>query len=138
MDTDNWMGKKTGTKAYKGSKTLSIPARILLYVLLVSLNNWLGSSSISSNQVGVAQARTFAQPILTPLQEATDTNKIFLPMVNFTEKDWPRAAANPQRTSRTPEEVTGNLHVEWYRPIEAYIPQNVQIIASQGLLFLSP
>ena len=87
--------------------------------------------------MGVAQARTFAQPILTPLQEATDTNKIFLPMVNFTEKDWPMAAANPQRTSRTPEEVTGNLHVEWYRPIEAYIPQNVQIIASQGLLFLS-
>ncbi len=46
-------------------------------------------------------------------------------------------AANPQRTSWTDEEVCGNLAVEWYRPIEAYIPQNVQIIASNGLLYVS-
>jgi hypothetical protein len=47
------------------------------------------------------------------------------------------AAANPQRTSWVSEEVSGNLRVEWYRPIEAYIPQNSQIIASGGLLFIS-
>ena len=46
-------------------------------------------------------------------------------------------AANPERTSWTPEEVSGALRVEWYRPIEAYIPQNVQIIASNGLIFIS-
>ena len=45
--------------------------------------------------------------------------------------------ANPERTSWTPEEVTGALRVEWYRPIEAYISQNVQIIASNGLIFIS-
>jgi hypothetical protein len=33
--------------------------------------------------------------------------------------------------------VNGSLNAEWYRPIEAYIPQNVQIIASDGLLFLA-
>ena len=51
--------------------------------------------------------------------------------------DWSMAAGNPQRTSRSPEEVTGQLHVEWYRPIEAYISQNSQIIAANGLLYVS-
>ena len=51
--------------------------------------------------------------------------------------DWAMVAANPQRTSWTSEEVTGNLKVEWYRPIEAYIPQNSQIIAVNGLLYVS-
>jgi len=45
-------------------------------------------------------------------------------------------AANPERTSRAQQEVSGNLHVEWYRPIEAFIPLNAQIIASKGLLFV--
>jgi len=53
------------------------------------------------------------------------------------ENDWPMVGANPQRSSWTAEEVGGNLRVEWYRPIEAYISQNVQIIASDGLLFVS-
>ncbi|MCK6624336.1 MAG: PQQ-like beta-propeller repeat protein [Anaerolineae bacterium] len=50
---------------------------------------------------------------------------------------WPMVAANPQRTSWTPEEVSGSLQIQWYRPIEAYIPQNSQIIASYGLLYLA-
>jgi PQQ-like domain len=45
-------------------------------------------------------------------------------------------AANPERTSWAPQEVTGNLRVEWYRPIEAYIPQNAQLIASNGLILV--
>jgi hypothetical protein len=51
--------------------------------------------------------------------------------------DWPMAAANPQRTSWTPEEVRGELGVAWYRPIEPYIPPRVQIIAADGLLYIS-
>ncbi|MDT8305499.1 MAG: PQQ-binding-like beta-propeller repeat protein [Anaerolineae bacterium] len=46
-------------------------------------------------------------------------------------------AANPSRTSWSPEEVTGQLQLAWHRPIEAYIPQNSQIIASGGLLYVS-
>ncbi len=30
-----------------------------------------------------------------------------------------------------------DLQIEWYRPIEAYIPQNVQVIADNGLLYIS-
>jgi outer membrane protein assembly factor BamB len=65
---------------------------------------------------------------------------IFLPGLQirtYTGPEWSTVAANPQRTSWTAEEVAGNLRVVWYRPIEAYIPQNSQIIASNGLLFIS-
>lgn len=51
--------------------------------------------------------------------------------------DWAMVAANPQRTSWSPEEVSGNLQLQWYRPIEAYIPQNSQVIAANGLLYIS-
>jgi outer membrane protein assembly factor BamB len=50
---------------------------------------------------------------------------------------WPMLAANPQRTSWSPEEVRGNLNVEWYRPIEPYIPYKVQPIAANGKLYIS-
>jgi outer membrane protein assembly factor BamB len=65
---------------------------------------------------------------------------IYLPGLQirtYTGPEWSTVAANPQRTSWTAEEVSGNLNVVWYRPIEAYIPQNSQIIASNGLLFIS-
>jgi hypothetical protein len=51
--------------------------------------------------------------------------------------DWSMAAANPERTSWTAEEVCGDLGIIWYRPIEAYISQNTQIIAAEGLIYLS-
>ncbi len=50
---------------------------------------------------------------------------------------WPMAAANPERTSWTPEEVRGKLSPEWYKPFEPYIPQKVQIIAAYGMLYIS-
>jgi outer membrane protein assembly factor BamB len=65
---------------------------------------------------------------------------LYLPAVqlrNYAGGEWSTVAANPQRTSWVTQEVSGNLHVVWYRPIEAYIPQNSQIIASNGLLFIS-
>lgn len=51
--------------------------------------------------------------------------------------DWPMAAANPQRTSWTPEEVPGTLRPVWYKPFEPYIPQKVQIIAVNNTLYIS-
>ncbi len=50
---------------------------------------------------------------------------------------WPMLAANPERTSWTPEEVRGNLQVEWYRPIEPFIHPKFQVIAENGLLYIS-
>ena len=54
-----------------------------------------------------------------------------------TPAGWPMAAANPQRTSWVAEEVRGQLSPIWYRVIESYIPPKVQIIAAEGLLFIS-
>jgi outer membrane protein assembly factor BamB len=51
--------------------------------------------------------------------------------------DWYMAGANPQRTSWVSEEVRGKLNVDWYRPIEAYIDQKVQIITAYENLYLS-
>jgi len=63
---------------------------------------------------------------------------IYLPVVlTPSEVNWSMVAANPQRTSWTSEEVSGDLQVEWYRPIEAYISQNVQVVASNGNLYIA-
>lgn len=51
--------------------------------------------------------------------------------------DWAMVAGNPERTSWTAEQVCGNVGLLWYRPIEAYISQNTQIIAAEGLLYVS-
>ncbi|NIT57785.1 MAG: PQQ-binding-like beta-propeller repeat protein, partial [Aliifodinibius sp.] len=72
-----------------------------------------------------------------------EDNEIYIPFVQMNERvttgdgEWSMVAGNIERTSYTEEEVTGNLDVEWYRPIEAYIPQNSQIIASNGMLYVS-
>ena len=54
-----------------------------------------------------------------------------------TGADWPMSGANPQRTSWTSTEVSGSLSPEWYRIIEPYIPAKAQLIAANGLLYVS-
>ena len=55
-----------------------------------------------------------------------------------TPGDWWTVAANPQRTSRVPQEVTaGNNGPVWYRPIEAFIPMNSQIITWHDQIYIS-
>jgi len=50
---------------------------------------------------------------------------------------WVTAGANPQRTSWVPDAAPGALKPIWVKPVEAYISQKVQIIATSGRLFLS-
>ncbi len=78
-------------------------------------------------------------PTLTPTPQASPTPT---PMPTSTpipgsSVGWPMAGANPQRTSWTAEEVRGNLRPIWYKPIEPYISQKVQIIAVNDLLYVS-
>ena len=71
------------------------------------------------------------------------TPRSYLPLISAKlvnptgSNDWPMAGANPQRTSWNTEEVRGKLKPIWYRPIEPYIAENVQIIAAYGLLYVS-
>jgi outer membrane protein assembly factor BamB len=51
--------------------------------------------------------------------------------------DWYMAGANPQRTSWVSEEVRTKLPIQWYRPIEAYIDQKVQIITAYENLYVA-
>ena len=68
----------------------------------------------------------------------TDAYTIYIPLVPAIQpQTWSTAAGNPQRTSWTPEQVTGNLYIEWYRPIEAFIQPRTQIVVWNGLLYLS-
>jgi outer membrane protein assembly factor BamB len=76
-------------------------------------------------------------------QSSQADGDVFLPVVAKTSSsvstglDWPMLAANPQRTSWTPEEVRGDLQLDWYRPIEPYIPYKIQPIAANGNLYIS-
>ncbi len=47
------------------------------------------------------------------------------------------AGANPQRTSWTPEEVRGVLQPEWHRPLDPYIPANVQLVAAYDAIYVA-
>jgi outer membrane protein assembly factor BamB len=51
--------------------------------------------------------------------------------------DWPMVAANPERTSWVNENPVITSNVEWYRPIDAYIPPNFQVIAANDLVYMS-
>jgi outer membrane protein assembly factor BamB len=46
-------------------------------------------------------------------------------------------AANPQRTSWTPEEVRGQLYPLWAVSIEPFIPMANQVIAAYDTLYIS-
>jgi outer membrane protein assembly factor BamB len=78
-------------------------------------------------------------------QAATATIKTYIPLAtapttgttSSSSKDWPMVAANPQRTSWSPEEVRGSLSVDWYHPIEPYIPNKIQPIAANGNIYVS-
>ncbi len=73
---------------------------------------------------------------------ADATYHIFVPLIQTQQipqlgQGWPMVAANPQRTSWTPEQVSGMLYPQWAKPIAAYIPQKVQIIAANDTLYIS-
>ena len=83
---------------------------------------------------------------LTPIHAQTQVppGNYFLPYIAkpaesnvSTSDDWPMVAANPERTSWTPEEVRGELQVAWYRPIEPFIHPKFQVIAANGTLYIS-
>lgn len=75
-----------------------------------------------------------------PSQNASG-HKAYLPAVSKTNwqygAPWRMAGANPARTSWTPTEVRGSLKPAWYTHLDAYISQKVQIIASDGFLYIS-
>ncbi|MCA9917803.1 MAG: PQQ-binding-like beta-propeller repeat protein [Anaerolineales bacterium] len=76
-------------------------------------------------------------PFLITLILLGQRGETAVPTVSAGTSEWPMVAANPQRTSWTPEEVSGQLRAQWYKPFEPYIPQHVQIIAANNTLYIS-
>ncbi|OGM19967.1 hypothetical protein A2771_03140 [Candidatus Woesebacteria bacterium RIFCSPHIGHO2_01_FULL_38_26b] len=57
-----------------------------------------------------------------------------------TSTDWYMAGANPQRTNwvgGSTNEIPGDLKPVWYRPIDPYIDNKVQVITSGGKIFVA-
>lgn len=111
-------------------------ARVVVVICLATVVLLVTRAAIS--QVVAAQAKAS-----TPLETIQAKDPVFLPVAmnssssSIPGRDWPMLAANPQRTSWSLEEVTGNLNVEWYRPIEPYVPYKIQPIAANGKLYIS-
>src|SRR3989344_8856417 len=51
--------------------------------------------------------------------------------------DWPMAGANLERTSWNSEEVRGPFQPVWYRPIDPYIDNKVQVVTANNTIFLA-
>ncbi|WKZ31564.1 MAG: PKD domain-containing protein [Candidatus Dojkabacteria bacterium] len=64
------------------------------------------------------------------------TVKIVVQDETYTD-GWYTVGANSQRTSWVGESVTNSTGMLWYTPVQAYITQHTQIIASDGKLFIS-
>jgi len=109
----------------------------LFFIFSVLIFTALILSGFGINTDGRALAQTTRENALTPAQTAQAIGEVFTTTQTSADGDWATVAANPQRTSWTSEQVSGNLQVAWYRPIEAYISQNTQIIAAHGLLYVS-
>jgi len=97
-----------------------------------------GVAALSTQRTAAAIPKPPAAP---RVEETTPvTNPTAKPNVPADPKyldGWRMAGANPERTSWVPEEVRGQLKPLWFKPLEPYIQQKVQLIAADGLLYVS-
>jgi hypothetical protein len=65
---------------------------------------------------------------------------MLLAATNSARADWPMSGANPQRTSWVSDEVAGtqSTHkMKWARPIEAFISAHVNLVCTNGMIYVS-
>jgi len=78
------------------------------------------------------------EPVEVFLRGNTPLNPVSAnPLTSTGEANWPMTGANPQRTSWTPEEVSGALKPLWFKPLKPFISPNVQVIAANNTLYIS-
>ncbi len=128
---------------------------------LATLNlGWTHNTSVDlSKPISADEVTGQSSSVVTesPTIPMTSTWKIYVPSVSKNiisvsgDSSWSMAGANPQRTSWTSEQVpsasymsshrstwgNGMLSPQWYTAFEAYIPNGVQIIGANGLLYIS-
>ena len=122
----------------KMSNSFGRKRNISLIMLFFAVLGVITSNPGFSSEVIAMRARASSR-----LEQTAASNQVFLPLVatatvtTVTSYDWPMVAANPQRTSWISEEVRGDLSIDWYRPIEPYIPYKIQPIAANGKIYVS-
>ena len=89
-----------------------------------------------------APATNTPVPTITSTPAATNTpGPTPTPSANATHDGWYTAGADPQRSSVAAEGPNPrdeqDFGVRWYRPVEAYIGQHVQLIASRDKIYAS-
>jgi outer membrane protein assembly factor BamB len=153
MSKSSIYGSQIGNnkKNSKSHKINHIAGHLLFLISLVVIFSFvlIGKANGSSGTTNYLITRISPAHAVLPVEamslggsaQIVNPKTIYLPIV-FVQKDnadgdWPMVAANLERTSWTSAEVTQNLQVEWYRPIQAYIPQQVQLIAANGLIYVS-
>ncbi|MCA9962105.1 MAG: PQQ-like beta-propeller repeat protein [Anaerolineales bacterium] len=112
------------------------PVFLLALLFLLTLVSPLAATSSPRDQANLPDVTS------DPFPTQTIDNLPTLDQANILatwegENSWPTLAANNERTSWTPEEVSGNLKPLWYLPIEPYISQRVQIIAAYDTLYIA-
>jgi hypothetical protein len=138
---------KLDSNGYVSKNPLLLMPRILILSKTSKKIIWIMSFLIilCVIQVNIRRsidARAMQSEFATHQLGAELNNHIFLPLINkavrtSTNSQWPMVAGNPQRTSWTPEEVRGSLSLDWYHPIEPYIPYKIQPIAANGMIYVS-
>jgi len=129
---------KTGTRLEGLGKAASLAAAII--GLAVSTVPIAGLNLLCGSCDNVASPQHVTAAIAADEDAARETaapSPWDAPLDELAVGEWPMVAANPQRTSWTSEEVRGRLDPIWYRVLEPYIPPKVQIIAANGLLYIS-
>lgn len=75
--------------------------------------------------------------LVTSTRTMLDADQVSSIKAQSIDSEWYMAGANPERTSWVSEEIRGYMRVEWYKPIEPYVSAKVQVIAANGLLYIS-
>lgn len=90
----------------------------------------------------VESATPTSEPTTTVTDTPTETPVVINPTVEppTTEVSWSMAGSNLERTSYVPSAPNpreNDFGVKWYRPVEAYIGQHVQLVTGRGKVFVS-
>lgn len=93
-----------------------------------------GAEEDSGKRVAMSSAR---KTLIDEYQDAHVPGDRLTDVDTSATSDWPMAGSNPQRTSWNSEEVRGKLNPIWYRVVEPYIAPYIQVIAANGLLYIS-
>lgn len=146
MNTKNGEGKGRFSRRLLSSLLIASKPKRVFFIILAFILVFSSSGTYSNSSSRILAQGIQSTPLADPLTAFLTNQSVYLPIVSGSPSvpsgpnqgdSWPTVAANPERSSSNTVEVSGQVYPVWYRPIEAYIPENVQVIASDGMLYIS-